>query len=344
MNKIEQLEIHIIEPKIQIVEKTNLPGAYLQSNKVYRSKMTFAQFSKLANSEKYREPPSENYIDLNRQYLASLKTNHMPIYADGFEKSLFETSCKEFNLNNLGDLLCDLESNKYPGITSPFLYIGMWRTSFGWHTEDKDLYSVNFLHFGKPKTWFFVPPAFAKQLEELLAKEHEACPQHLRHKMTIIDPDTLRRYGIPVFETVQEAGQFIITFPYGYHAGYNHGLNCAEAVNFATESWVKFGVCAAECGLECEFRPEYMIDMEPFVKKYLKSNIYEPFPIYYLRIRSKYKNTQEKCTFFGFVVRSKSYKFHPYTLYAGTSETNLYTLDQIFKWNVKAKENALLCG
>lgn len=235
--------------------------------------MSYTEFSKLANSEKYIEPLSENYIDLNRQYFASLKdTDHMPVYADGFPGSLFEKSCTNSNFNNMGDVLCDLPKNKYPGITSPYLFIGMWKTSFGWHTEDKDLYSVNYLHFGKPKTWFVVPPSNAKDLEKILPREYERCPQHLRHKVTLIDPATLRRNGIPVLETVQEVGQLIVTFPYGYHAGYNHGLNCAEAVNFGTERWVKFGVCAAECGLGCKYRQKNKIDMEPFVKKYLNGN------------------------------------------------------------------------
>jgi hypothetical protein len=33
----------------------------------------------------------------------------------------------------------------------------------------------------------------------------------------------------------------MITFPYGYHAGYNHGFNCAESTNFATRRWIEYG-------------------------------------------------------------------------------------------------------
>lgn len=197
-------------PKVQCTEKTNLPGAYLQYNEMYKKKkISYHDFAQLANSDNYREPPTTNYVELNQKYFSSLKdANHKPIYADGFEGTLFDASCTNCNLNNLGDVLGDLPRNTYRGITSPYLYIGMWRTSFAWHTEDKDLYSINYLHFGKPKTWFVVPPAYAKDLEKLLAKEFQECPQHLRHKTTLIDPDTLRRYGIPVLETVQEAGEF----------------------------------------------------------------------------------------------------------------------------------------
>lgn len=66
----------------------------------------------------------------------------------------------------------------------------------------------------------------------------------------------------------QEAGQFIITFPYGYHAGFNHGLNCAEATNFATPRWVEFGRRAAHC--LCR-KDNVRINMDLFTDKVVAS-------------------------------------------------------------------------
>ena len=65
---------------------------------------------------------------------------------------------------------------------------------------------------------------------------------------------------------VQEERNFIITFPYGYHAGFNHGLNCAESTNFASPRWIEFGRKASQC-LCC--KDNVRIDMDIFAEKYL---------------------------------------------------------------------------
>ena len=64
---------------------------------------------------------------------------------------------------------------------------------------------------------------------------------------------------------IQERGHFIITFPFGYHSGFNLGLNCAESTNFALERWVEFGKKATRCLCRSD---GVHINMDMFVKKY----------------------------------------------------------------------------
>lgn len=47
--------------------------------------------------------------------------------------------------------------------------------------------------------------------------------------------------GVQVCRTVQEAGDFVVTFPRAYHSGFSHGFNIAEAVNFSPLDWAVFG-------------------------------------------------------------------------------------------------------
>jgi len=138
------------------------------------------------------------------------------------------------------------------GINLPYLYFGMWKAMFSWHTEDMDLYSINYLHFGKPKRWYCIPPTQGEKFERVAATYFPAlrkdCKAFLRHKTTMINPHVLAKQdGITVNTCVQEAGQFMITFPYSYHAGFNHGFNCAESVNFAQPDWIDYGLKASRC-------------------------------------------------------------------------------------------------
>ena len=69
----------------------------------------------------------------------------------------------------------------------------------------------------------------------------------MRHKTFLASPSALEAKGIKVTRLVHHEGEFVITFPFGYHSGYNLGYNCAESVNFATEEWLDIGREARKC-------------------------------------------------------------------------------------------------
>ena len=88
------------------------------------------------------------------------------------------------------------------------------------------------------------------------------CPQFLRHKSYLASPTALS--NLKPNTLVQHAGEFVVTFPRGYHAGFNLGLNCAESVNFALKSWVELGRKAAFC--EC-ISDSVRIDVEGLLER-----------------------------------------------------------------------------
>ncbi|XP_030240080.1 lysine-specific demethylase lid [Drosophila navojoa] len=153
-----------------------------------------------------------------------------------------------WNLNNLPlleDSILGHINADISGMNAPWMYVGMCFAAFCWHNEDHWSYSINYLHWGEPKTWYGVPGSCAEQFEETMkraAPELFASQPDLLHQLvTIMNPNILMNNGVPVFRTDQHAGEFVITFPRAYHAGFNQGYNFAEAVNFAPADWLKMG-------------------------------------------------------------------------------------------------------
>ena len=83
-----------------------------------------------------------------------------PLYGADIVGSLFgHNDACSWNLSHLDTIL---KSVHLPGITQPMLYFGMWRAMFAIHTEDMDLFSINYLHTGAPKFWYAVPAKHGK--------------------------------------------------------------------------------------------------------------------------------------------------------------------------------------
>lgn len=80
--------------------------------------------------------------------------------------------------------------------------------------------------------------------------------------MTLIQPNALKNNRIAVERVVQSAGDIIITFPRGYHSGFNLGFNIAKAINFASPEWVKYGATSTQC--TCSDRVQVTFSMQIF--------------------------------------------------------------------------------
>ncbi|XP_027362431.1 lysine-specific demethylase JMJ706-like [Abrus precatorius] len=165
----------------------------------------------------------------------------------------------KWNLKNFSRQLQSplrLVDGEIPGITDPMLYIGMLFSMFAWHVEDHYLCSINYHHSGANKTWYGVPGYAASQFEKtvlhhvycnkiLTKRGEDGAFQFLVHKTTMFPPNVLLQHDVAVYKAVQKPGEFVITFPRAYHAGFSHGFNCGEAVNFATGDWFPLGAEAS---------------------------------------------------------------------------------------------------
>ena len=138
---------------------------------------------------------------------------------------------------------------------------------FGWHKEDHDLYSINYLHKGAPKFWYSIDlqdcEKFEQFLYEKLPESYNRCPEFVRHKTTLVNPKILIQNGFQMVKAIHNEGEFIVSRASAYHQGFNLGFNIAEAVNFALDDWLQIG-----CNTQyCKCVPDSVnIDFDKFFK------------------------------------------------------------------------------
>ncbi|KAH2503326.1 hypothetical protein KXW70_000942 [Aspergillus fumigatus] len=219
---------------------------------------------RIHDQEEYTQERCE---ELETAYWKSLMFNN-PLYGADMPGSLFDDSTTSWNVAKLPNLL-DVIGQKVPGVNTAYLYLGMWKATFAWHLEDVDLYSINYIHFGAPKQWYSISqedaPLFEQVMKSIWPSDAKSCDQFLRHKTYLVSPSILKsQYGITVNKLVHYEGEFVITYPYGYHSGFNLGYNCAESVNFATEKWLDYGRVAKKCNCEAD---SVWIDVDEIERK-----------------------------------------------------------------------------
>ncbi|XP_022159007.1 lysine-specific demethylase JMJ706-like isoform X2 [Momordica charantia] len=232
---------------------------------------TFRDFEKMANKvfeRRYRSSGCLPAKYLEKEFWHEIvggKTETVE-YACDVDGSAFSSSPNDelgkskWNLKKLSRLpksVLRLLEMEIPGVTEPMLYIGMLFSIFAWHVEDHFLYSINYHHCGAPKTWYCIPGDAALRFEKVVrenvyrhdilsAKGEDGGFDVLLGKTTLFPPNILLEHDVPVYKAAQNPGEFIITFPRAYHAGFSHGFNCGEAVNLAIRNWFPLGAVASQ--------------------------------------------------------------------------------------------------
>lgn len=155
--------------KIKNPIKQEMKGRHgiFQAYNIEKKTVSVHKFKSMADNI-YMTPNYYDYEDLERKYWANIHYNP-PYYGADMQGSLYDEDCDQFNIQRLGTCL-DMINEEYgisiEGVNTPYLYFGMWKSTFAWHTEDCDLYSINYLHFGQPKSWYAIPPEFGFKFEK----------------------------------------------------------------------------------------------------------------------------------------------------------------------------------
>lgn len=183
------------------------------------------------------------------------EAEEIPRFFDGVHNERIGNAVSHVgNINDYGLLR---HSPASPGINKSMYYIGYAGTKFCQHTEDSFLNSMSYLHEkSAPKSWYTNPASQRHLVEEyaakqvfsknLLDKNDGDANRLLAAKSTYLNMHGLAGSGVDVYRFVQTPGTLIMTAPGGYHGGFNHGNNIAEAVNYADSNWLSYGKEAHE--------------------------------------------------------------------------------------------------
>ncbi|UJR13408.1 hypothetical protein I4U23_000423 [Adineta vaga] len=261
--KMKTLPLSSINSTFSISRQSIIPLSSLVSRVTNSQRKTINEneamqmkiFVDFAHRPQNRAP--QGVVDVESEFWKMIKSNSIAKrvirYATEIEHSLFPPTETIFNLNDIpSKSLLSLTNQQIKGITTPFLHVGMFASMFSIHTEESDLFSMNYMHEGSSKFWYIIPSSNADQLEQCLHDsdilQTSHCQAPLRHKTLFPNPNELiQSYNIPVYRIEQCPNDIIVTFPRAYHWGFNSGFNIAESVNFALPSWIPFGQQAHFC-------------------------------------------------------------------------------------------------
>ncbi|XP_031789602.1 protein Jumonji isoform X1 [Nasonia vitripennis] len=143
--------------------------------------------------------------------------------------------------NNVGSVLRALGPQM--GVTVPTLHVGMLFSACCWYRDPHGLPWVEYLHTGAKKIWYGIPDEQNATFRRALSSMF---PRHCKNKRiwlpsdtAMVPPDMLVENGVPLCQTVQEPGQFIVVFPKAFTSSICTGYVVSESVYFAQASWLE---------------------------------------------------------------------------------------------------------
>ncbi|XP_051791451.1 protein Jumonji isoform X1 [Erpetoichthys calabaricus] len=153
--------------------------------------------------------------------------------------------------NNTGSILRHLGA--VPGVTIPWLNIGMVFSTSCWSRDQNRLPYIDYLHTGADCIWYSIPAKEKNKLDKVvhtLLQANGTPGLEMLESNIMISPEVLSREGIQVHRTVQKSGQFIVCFPGTFVSKLCCGYSVSETVHFATIQWMNLGYEAAK-DLKC---------------------------------------------------------------------------------------------
>lgn len=153
--------------------------------------------------------------------------------------------------NNSGSILRHLGA--VPGVTIPWLNIGMVFSTSCWSRDQNRLPYIDYLHTGADCIWYSIPAEEKAKLDKVvhtLLQANGTPGLEMLEKNIMISPEVLCREGIKVYRTVQRSGQFVVCFPGAFVSKVCCGYSVSETVYFATPHWMNLGYQAAK-DLKC---------------------------------------------------------------------------------------------
>ncbi|XP_045915088.1 protein Jumonji [Micropterus dolomieu] len=153
--------------------------------------------------------------------------------------------------NNSGSILRHLGA--VPGVTIPWLNIGMVFSTSCWSRDQNRLPYIDYLHTGADCIWYSVPAEEKAKMDKVvhtLLQANGTPGLEMLEKNIMISPEVLCREGIKVHRTVQRSGQFVVCFPGAFVSKVCCGYSVSETVHFATPHWMNLGYQAAK-DLKC---------------------------------------------------------------------------------------------